>query len=241
MAFCNNCGKQNNETVKFCIGCGKPINISVQAQQSNPVVSYPQHPEPKKFNKPLFLILGIAVFLGLGTLVFFLVIKSEDASNKDLMENANQKSNNSSNETYQVETISEIPASQTSVTTQTSETVTAEQHVRNYFEITTTKVFDNIYPYLTNCIRYYNNYNPTRESIYKDAIGYWGKITNITQTINYVTVEDIENGKNVLVNMNYSFFSIKYQEQKYISNLSVRVRLDNNNNIIEIYELSRDK
>ena len=104
-----------------------------------------------------------------------------------------------------------------------------------------TKVFDDIYPYLSYCTRYYNDYNPSRGSIYKAAIGYWGKVTNITQTINYVSVEYIENGKIGLVNMDYSFFSIKDQVQKYIKNLSLRVQLDDDNNIIEIYELSRDK
>ncbi len=241
MPFCNSCGKQNNETVKFCIGCGKPLTLSVQAPQYSPVVSYPQYPATKNSNKTLFIILGIAGVLGLATLTYFLAFKPKEASNKDLMENVDQKPNNTANETNKAETISEIPAPEANVIDQSNESVTTEQHVRNYFEITTSKVFDNIFPYLIYCTRYYNDYNPSRESIYKAAIGYWGKVTNITQTINYVTVESIENGKNILVNMDYSFFSIKDQQQKYITNLSLRMLLDNNNNIIEIYELSRDK
>jgi hypothetical protein len=235
MIFCNNCGRQNNGTTKFCTGCGRPMSPGVQSIQSNPAAAYPEYAEPEKSNKALLLALGIAAVLSIAILVYFVV--REPASTTDSIAVADNSNAATQNDAIKAETIAEIPEPKR----EPGENITAEQHVRNYFEITTTQDFDNIYPYLTNCLRYYSDYNPTRESIYKAATGYWSKVTNITQTINYVTVENTENGKNVLVNMEYSFFSIKDQVQKTITNLSLNVQLDNSNNILQVYELSRDK
>ena len=244
MPFCKTCGKGNANNIKFCISCGKQLSPAIQTEIANPSsaqTSYPKYPTQHKPNTTLFIILSGIGLVVIGLLVYFLINKEKDNSNllAEIKQTNNDTIATNTGTSQKAETITEVPASQSTYDTKSS--TTPEQHIRNYFDVTTTKVFDDIYPYLSYCTRYYNDYNPSRGSIYKAAIGYWGKVTNITQTINYVSVEYIENGKIGLVNMDYSFFSIKDQVQKYIKNLSLRVQLDDDNNIIEIYELSRDK
>lgn len=240
MPFCKTCGKGNANNIKFCISCGKQLSPAIETEIANPSsaqTSYPKYPTQHNPKTTLFIILSGIGLVVIGLLVYFLI-----KYNSNLLAETKQTNNQPTTNTgtsQKAEIITEVPASQS--TYENKDNSTPEQHVRNYFEVTTTKVFDIIYPYLTYCTRYYSDYSPNRESIYNAAIGYWGKVTNITQTINYVSVEYIENGKIVLVNMDYSFFSIKDQVQKYIKNLSLRVQLDDDNNIIEIYELSRDK
>lgn len=74
MGYCIKCGKQNTETAKFCIGCGATLT----AQGSTPTSS--QTPV-RSSNRNLWLILGIIIFLGIGTGAYFMFFnknKSKD-------------------------------------------------------------------------------------------------------------------------------------------------------------------
>jgi MFS family permease len=64
--FCPNCGHQNGEDVKFCIGCGKPLVVSTEGQTDmNP---YPP-PTPEPGRGGLILAFGILSIALLGPIL----------------------------------------------------------------------------------------------------------------------------------------------------------------------------
>jgi hypothetical protein len=218
MAFCINCGKENNGTSKFCVGCGKSMLLTNEAINTAPTKQFINEPKSKQ---NVYLVGGIISLLTIGAIIYFSTTK------KDKKEEQTVSTNTISTATQQINTA-------------TVSSNNAEQKVRKYFDVATQRNFDNIYPYLENCTRYYSTNNPTRDDIYNDCSKYWDKVTDIEQTINSVRIEKTDYYNDCFVTMDYSFFSIKDQVQKYINSLVVKVRIDNNNNIIEIYEISRN-
>ena len=77
--FCSNCGKQLADNVKFCTGCGTPIEApvvqdAVPAQKkAAPVFKAPAAPAPKKGGKGFVLPIIIAAVVLVAALVLALV------------------------------------------------------------------------------------------------------------------------------------------------------------------------
>lgn len=82
--FCPNCGKENNDGVMFCSGCGTALNGGQQAQpqpqyQQNPYQQnpYQQNPVPVQPGKGLAiaaLVLGIVSFFCIPVITGILAI-----------------------------------------------------------------------------------------------------------------------------------------------------------------------
>ncbi len=219
MTFCITCGKENNETSKFCVGCGKPMVLAATANLN------PSYPKTKKSNKSIYIFLGIVGVLAVGGLIYWFTKKTETVKT-EITSNINNTSSTQNITTNN--SINNITSSE------------AVQKVRNYFAVTLSRNFDEIFPYLSKCKHYYSIYNPSKDDIYNDCSKYWDKATDIEQEIKNVRIEKTDNYNDCFVTMDYSFYSIKDQTRKYINNLAAKVRLDANNNIIEIYEVSRN-
>jgi hypothetical protein len=257
MAFCISCGKTNLDSAKFCVVCGKSMVPAVSIKTEPipkpappPAAAYPAFPSTNRPNTGLFWILGIIALAGVGLLVYFLTKKDEpktaaaEDSGKNtkttMVSNPDSLSKQKDNTIQQPVAVAnpQPPATDANATARVQ---IAEQKVRNYFEANQSRNADLVYSYLNYCTRFYDIYGPTREKIYADLTAYWDRITNISQNIHSIQTEKAGDYLDCFVNMDYSFFSLKDQVDKNIPSLNIKVRLDNNYNIIEIYEISRSK
>jgi hypothetical protein len=212
--------------------------------------AYPPFPTANKSNTGLFWILGIIALAGVGLLVYFLTKKDEPKTaaagdsgknNKTtLVSNPDSLSKQKENTIQQPAPVAS-PQSPASDGGGTARVPIAEQKIRNYFEANQSRNAELVYSYLNYCTRFYEISNPTREKIITDLTAYWDRITNISQNIHSIQTEKAGDYLDCFVNMDYSFFSLKDQVNKTIQSLNIKLRLDNNYNIIEIYEISRSK
>ncbi|MDZ4810932.1 MAG: zinc-ribbon domain-containing protein [Bacteroidota bacterium] len=83
MSYCIKCGKQNPDTAKFCTGCGitlKPV-VTQSIPTTGPVdVNHPTRNQNFPTNRTKWLLLGIFVFLGLGTGAYFIFFNKKKQS-----------------------------------------------------------------------------------------------------------------------------------------------------------------
>ena len=126
------------------------------------------------------------------------------------------------------------------VFTDLPETDEQYQYIKNYFilsEQRKTEVWYNTY--LNKCTLFYKIENPTKDSILNLIKSYWITSDRQKHDIRSIQQRPVENGKEVLVTMNYAYRIIAENRVKQIPQLKLQLILNRRNKIISIKELSR--
>ncbi len=220
--YCFNCGTQLNEGIKFCTKCGQAI---ADAKAKAPTVIRVVQQKSTNIGNWIIVCIGGAILLA--AVLYFTGVLKPKSSNNITSTNTNTEKNSTTTET--VATVSE------------EGNANAEQKVKEYYERSLNLNAEQLYnDYLRYCTKYYNLLRPTKSQVIKDMNDYWSKVSEIEQNIKLVTVTNYQNTYQALITMDYSFYSAKESQRKYINNLKTRMVLDGNFNIIEVYELGRE-
>jgi zinc-ribbon domain len=78
MPFCRYCGKENTETARFCVGCGKPVEPLMPAS-----VPQLQNTNTAKNKNGLYIMLGVAGLLAVAAGIYFIVQNNKPSGTKE--------------------------------------------------------------------------------------------------------------------------------------------------------------
>ena len=95
--FCINCGKENNEGMKFCTHCGSKLSVD---NSLNKEMSVSNVDNRKNDHKNLIIVMIIAIatiLIGIGALVLWKVNHNRETYNNIVDYNSNQRIDNNSN------------------------------------------------------------------------------------------------------------------------------------------------
>ena len=113
----------------------------------------------------------------------------------------------------------------TTTTNITNETLTAQipQIIKDYYQLAESRSFDNLYDlYLSRIERYYGKTYPSRAELETLFSKYYATTSNSFHNITNIQTTSFADYTEAIVTLNYSYFVIKTQEQKYQSDIKVR-------------------
>ncbi|MDZ4810929.1 MAG: zinc ribbon domain-containing protein [Bacteroidota bacterium] len=242
MSYCTKCGKQNPDTAKFCTGCG--ITLKPVVTQSIPTavpinVNHPLKTESPSKNKTKWLLIGIIVFLGLGAGIYFIFFNKKKDIDKATVTTDNVVPAADSAVRTNTTTTEVTPPVSEAVPSNT-ETLTARipQIIKDFYQMAETRNFDNLYDsYLTGIERYYGKTYPSRVELQTLFSNYYSANSNSFHDITNIQTTPYTDYTEAIVTLNYSYFVIKTQEQKYQSDIKVRFIFNKNGQIKSISAL----
>ena len=113
-------------------------------------------------------------------------------------------------------------------------------YLKNYFKLSEDRDLETWYnTYLNKCTQFYKIEKPTKDSIVNLIKSYWLTSDQQHHDITKIESSNTKSGKDVFINMNYSYNIIATNTKRFIKKLKLHIILNKQNKVLSIKEFSR--
>lgn len=263
---CNKCGEEvfttPSQYTKFCKDCGKIIikldTLSTPKETTPPpnspftdktsTVNYPQNNPPPAFpyNEPVFpparkneditkyILVGILIFIiaGIGIVLYQNKGNTAEVIEETPADTAAEAVTEEVTEAAAVEDVNTYPENVSNNFTDDFYT----NKITQYYNIEKNRNFDDLYNnYLYSVTRYYD-IKPNYDELKKRFEYLWGITSDVSNHLKSFSVYRYDNHTEVNVMLDYSYFALKSQEYRNLTDINVVFNFDKDGNMIGIFE-----